>query len=152
MTTNEPTPRLNTDAYYLKLASVIAERSTCRRRKVGAVAVKDKFLLTTGYNGAPSGFEDCLKLGCLRNELKIPSGERTEICRAIHAEQNVIIQAALHGVSIKGSTIYCTNSPCVLCTKMLINAGISRFVYTERYNDDTFVDMFREAKIQVEKL
>jgi dCMP deaminase len=152
MTTAEPTPRLNTDAYYLKLASVIAERSTCRRHKVGAVAVKDKFLLTTGYNGAPTGFEDCLKLGCLRNELHIASGEHTEICRAIHAEQNVIIQAALHGVSIKGATVYCTHSPCVLCAKMFINAGIAKFVYTEKYDDDAFTDMFREAKIHVEKL
>jgi dCMP deaminase len=141
--------RIGTDEYYLKLASVIAERSTCKRHHVGAVAVRDKQLLVTGYNGAPTGFPDCLTLGCLRDELKILSGEHTEICRAIHAEQNVIIQAALHGVSIKGSTVYCTHSPCVLCTKMLINAQIARFVYTENYADTAFVDMFKEAKIEV---
>lgn len=141
--------RIGTDEYYLKLASVIAERSTCKRHHVGAVAVRDKQLLVTGYNGAPTGFQDCLTLGCLRDELKILSGEHTEICRAIHAEQNVIIQAALHGVSIKGSTVYCTHSPCVLCTKMLINAQIARFVYTENYADTAFVDMFKEAKIEV---
>jgi dCMP deaminase len=142
-------PRIGTDEYFLKLADVISERSTCKRHHVGAVAVRDKQLLVTGYNGAPTGFPDCLTLGCLRDELRIPSGERTEICRAIHAEQNVIIQAALHGVSIKGAIVYCTHSPCVLCTKMLINAQISKFVYMESYADSAFVDMFKEAKIEV---
>ena len=106
--------RLNTDEYFLKIASVVAERSTCQRHHVGAVAVRDKHILATGYNGAPSGTKDCLELGCLRNELKIPSGTRHEICRGIHAEQNVIIQAGLHGVSLEGSTIYCTHTPCRL--------------------------------------
>ncbi len=137
------------DEYFLKIASVVAERSTCRRHNVGAVAVKDKHMLTTGYNGAPSGMKDCLELGCLRDELNIPSGERHEICRAIHAEQNVIIQAALHGVSLEGSTIYCTHTPCVLCAKMLVNARIKRFVSFGHYNDAAFVDLFRETGIEV---
>jgi dCMP deaminase len=136
------------DTYCLKIASVVAERSTCRRHHVGAVAVKDKHILTTGYNGAPAGLPDCLELGCLRDELGIPSGQRHEICRAIHAEQNVIIQAALHGVSLEGSTIYCTHTPCVLCAKMLVNARIKRFVSFGRYADDSFVSLFKEAGIE----
>ncbi len=140
--------RPDTDEYFLKVAAVVAERSTCRRHHIGAVAVKDKHILATGYNGAPSGFKDCLELGCLRDELGIPSGERHEICRAIHAEQNVIIQAALHGVSLEGSTIYATHTPCVLCAKMLTNAKIKRFVSFGKYNDDTFIQLFKEAGIE----
>ena len=140
--------RPDTDQYFLKIATVVAERSTCRRHHVGAVAVRDKHILTTGYNGAASGIKDCLELGCLRDELNIPSGERHEICRGIHAEQNVIIQAALHGVSLEGSTIYCTHTPCVLCAKMLVNAKIKRFVSFGWYSDDTFIDLFREASIE----
>jgi len=142
--------RPDTDEYFLKIASVVAERSTCRRHHVGAVAVKDKHILATGYNGAPAGAKDCLEIGCLRDELGIPSGTRHEICRGIHAEQNVIIQASLHGVSMEGSTIYCTHSPCVLCAKMLVNAKINRLVSFGSYNDSTFVDLFREAGIEVE--
>jgi len=138
------------DEYCLKIASVVAERSTCRRHHMGAVAVKDKHILTTGYNGAPAGQKDCLELGCLRDELGIPSGERHEICRAIHAEQNVIIQAALHGVSLEGSTIYCTHTPCVLCAKMLVNAKIERFASFGKYSDDAFLELFRDAGIKVE--
>jgi dCMP deaminase len=141
--------RPNTDEYFLKIASVVAERSTCRRHHIGAVAVKDKHILATGYNGAPAGLQDCLELGCLRDELKIPSGERHEICRGIHAEQNVIIQATLHGVSLEGSTIYCTHTPCVLCAKMLVNAKIKRFISFGQYDDNSFVDLFREAGIAV---
>ena len=140
--------RPDIDEYFVKIASVVAERSTCRRHHVGAVAVKDKHILATGYNGAPSGLKDCLELGCLRDELGIPSGTRQEICRGIHAEQNVIIQASLHGVSLEGSSLYCTHSPCVLCAKMLVNAKIKRFVTFGSYNDDSFVDMFREAGIE----
>jgi dCMP deaminase len=143
---NRPTA----DEYFLKIASVVAERSTCRRHHVGAVAVKDKHILATGYNGAAAGSKDCLELGCLRDELGIPSGERHEICRGIHAEQNVIIQASLHGVSLEGSTIYCTHTPCVLCAKMLVNAKIKRFVTFGLYNDNTFVDLFKEAGIEIE--
>ena len=142
--------RPDTDEYFLKVAAVVAERSTCRRHHIGAVAVKDKHILATGYNGAPSGFKDCLELGCLRDELGIPSGERHEICRAIHAEQNVIIQAALHGVSLEGSTIYATHTPCVLCAKMLTNAKIKRFVSFGKYNDDTFIQLFKEAGIELD--
>ncbi len=142
--------RLGSDEYFLKIASVVAERATCRRHHVGAVAVRDKHILATGYNGAPAGLKDCLELGCLRDELGIPSGERHEICRGIHAEQNVIIQASLHGVSLEGSTIYCTHTPCVLCAKMLVNARIKQVVSFGKYNDDAFIDLFREAGIEVD--
>ncbi len=142
--------RPDSDQYFLKVASVVAERSTCRRHHVGAVAVKDKHILATGYNGAPSGQKDCLELGCLRNEMGIPSGERHEICRGIHAEQNVIIQAGLHGVSLEESTIYATHTPCVLCAKMLVNARIKRYVSFGKYNDNAFTDLFGDAGIEVD--
>ena len=142
--------RLSIDDYLLKIASVVAERSTCLRHHMGAIAVRDKHILTTGYNGAAAGLKDCLELGCLRDEQGIPSGERHEICRAIHAEQNVIIQAALHGVSLEGCTIYCTHTPCILCAKMLVNARIKRFVSFGEYNDDAFRELFREAGVEVE--
>ena len=142
--------RPDIDEYFLKIASVVAERSTCLRHHVGAVAVKDKHILATGYNGAAAGLKDCLELGCLRDEMNIASGTRHEICRAIHAEQNVIIQAALHGVSLEGATIYVTHSPCVLCAKMLINARIKRFVTFGSYADDSFRDLFQEAGIEFE--
>ena len=138
------------DEYFLKVASVVAERSTCRRHHIGAVAVKDKHILATGYNGAPAGLKDCLELGCLRDELDIPSGTRQEVCRGIHAEQNVIVQAGLHGVSLEGSTIYCTHTPCVLCAKMLVNAKIGRFVTFGQYDDNSFKELFREAGITVD--
>ena len=141
--------RPDIDEYFLKIASVVAERATCHRHHVGAVAVINKHILATGYNGSPAGLKDCLELGCLRDELKIPSGTRHEICRGIHAEQNVIIQASLHGVSIDGATIYVTHSPCVLCAKMLVNAKIRRFVSFGRYDDDSFIDLFREAGIEI---
>ena len=142
--------RPDIDEYFLKIASVVAERSTCRRHHVGAVAVGDKHILATGYNGAPSGAKDCLELGCLRDEQNIPSGTRQEICQGIHAEQNVIIQAALHGVSLEGSTIYATHTPCILCAKMLVNAKIKRYVSFGRYNDRAFIDLFQEAGIRVD--
>jgi dCMP deaminase len=142
--------RPDLDEYFLKIASVVAERSTCRRHHMGAVAVKDKHILTTGYNGAPSGGKDCLELGCLRDEMNIESGTRQETCRAIHAEQNVIIQAGLHGVSLEGSTVYCTHTPCILCAKMLVNAKIARFVSFASYSDDSFIELFREAGIEVD--
>jgi dCMP deaminase len=142
--------RPDIDEYFLKIAAVGAERSTCLRHHVGAVAVKNKHILSTGYNGAAAGCKDCLELGCLRNELNIPSGERHEICRAIHAEQNAIIQAALHGVSLEGCTIYCTPTPCLLCAKMLANAKIKRFVSFGKYNDNSFIDLFKESGIEVD--
>jgi dCMP deaminase len=142
--------RIGLDEYFLKIASVVAERATCHRHHMGAIAVRDKHILTTGYNGAPAGAKDCLELGCLRDELKIPSGTRQEICRAIHAEQNVIIQAGLHGVSLESATVYCTHTPCVLCAKMLVNARIARFVTFGKYADDRFIEIFGEAGIGVE--
>ncbi len=142
--------RPDSDEYFLKVASVVAERSTCRRHHVGAVAVKDNHILATGYNGAPSGFPDCLELGCLRDEMNIPSGTRQEICRGIHAEQNVIIQATLHGVSLEGSTIYATHTPCNQCAKMLVNAKIRRYFSFGKYDDDAFIDLFQGAGIEVD--
>jgi dCMP deaminase len=144
--------RPDIDEYFLKIASVVAERSTCRRHHMGAIAVRDKHILATGYNGAPAGGKDCLELGCLRDELGIESGTRQEICRAIHAEQNVIIQAGLHGVSLEGATVYCTHTPCVLCAKIMVNARIARSVSFGKYNDDTFIELFREAGIKVDIL
>ena len=142
--------RPDSDEYFLKIASVVAERSTCRRHHVGAVAVRNKHILATGYNGAPSGLKDCLELGCLRDEQGIPSGERQELCRGIHAEQNVIIQASLHGVTLEGSTIYATHTPCILCAKMLVNAKIKRYISFVRYSDDAFINLFREAGIELD--
>lgn len=144
--------RIDIDEYFLKIASVVAERSTCRRHHMGAIAVRDKHILSTGYSGAPSGAKDCLELGCLRDELNIPSGTRTEICRAIHAEQNAIIQAALHGVSLEGAIMYCTHTPCVLCAKMMVNARIARSVSFGKYIDDEFIKLFEEAGIEVDIL
>jgi len=142
--------RPDSDEYFLKIASVVAERATCRRHHVGAVAVREKHILATGYNGAASGLKDCLELGCLRDDMNVPSGTRHEVCRGIHAEQNVIIQAALHGVSLEGATIYVTHTPCVLCAKMLVNAKIKRFVTFGTYADDSFRDLFKEANIEFE--
>lgn len=123
------------DEYFIKIAALVSERSTCLRHHVGAIIVKDRRILTTGYNGAPAGTKDCLELGCLRNQLNIPSGERHEICRAIHAEQNAIIQAAKHGEDVSGATIYCTHTPCIICAKMMINAGIKKIVTYGNYPD-----------------
>ena len=142
--------RPDSDEYFLKIALVAAERATCRRHHVGAVAVRDKHILATGYNGAPSGLKDCLELGCLRDEIGIPSGTRQEICRGIHAEQNVIVQATLHGVSLEDSTIYATHTPCVLCAKILVNTRIKRYVSFGKYDDNSFIDMFKEANIEIE--
>lgn len=142
--------RPDVDSYFLKAAAVVAERSTCLRHHVGAVAVANKHILATGYNGAPAGSADCLELGCLRDENNIPSGTRHEICRAVHAEQNVIVQAALHGACLEGSTVYCTHTPCVLCAKMLVNARIKRFVSYGKYNDDTFLELFRQAGVEID--
>jgi dCMP deaminase len=131
----------------MDIAFLVAKRSTCRRRRVGAIAVADKRILATGYNGAPSGLDHCLDIGCLREELGIASGERHELCRGLHAEQNVIIQAAYHGVSIKGATLYCTNLPCSICSKMLINAGIVHIVYQDGYADSMTEEMLQAAGV-----
>lgn len=135
--------------YFMDIASLVAKRSTCRRRQVGAIAVRDKRILATGYNGAPTGLPHCLDMGCLREELKIPSGERHELCRGLHAEQNVIIQAAYHGVSIKEAAIYCTNLPCSICSKMLINAGIRDIMYQDGYADDMTEEMLSVAGVEL---
>ncbi|MBW2565759.1 MAG: cytidine/deoxycytidylate deaminase family protein [Deltaproteobacteria bacterium] len=135
--------------YFMDIALLVARRSTCRRRRVGAITVRDKRILATGYNGAPSGLPHCLDIGCLREEMEIPSGERHELCRGLHAEQNVIIQAAYHGVSIKGATLYCTNLPCSICSKMLINAGISDIIYQEGYADSMTEEMLSAAGVKI---
>ena len=133
------------DSYFIEIAQVVASRSTCLRRQVGAVMVKDRRLLTTGYNGSPTGLAHCRELGCLREKLQVPSGERHELCRGLHAEQNAIIQAAIYGVSIKGATLYCTHFPCSLCAKMLINAGICRLVVAADYPDSLARQLLEEA-------
>jgi dCMP deaminase len=137
------------EEYFMEITRLVAKRATCLRRQVGAVLVMDKRLLATGYNGAPSGLAHCLEVGCLREKNNIPSGERHELCRGIHAEQNAIIQAAFHGVRIQGATLYCTNLPCVICTKMLINAGIQEIIYESGYGDDLTREMLLEARIPV---
>lgn len=144
--------RPSLDEYFLGIVLAVSRRSTCLRHQVGALAVRDKRILTTGYNGAPSNTKDCLELGCLRDEMNIPSGERHEICRAIHAEQNVVIQAALHGVNLEGCTIYCTYSPCILCAKMLVNARISRHIYCLDYPDSSFKNLYKEVGITFQKI
>jgi dCMP deaminase len=136
------------DEYFMKIAHLVAERSTCIRRRVGAIIVKDKRIISTGYNGAPRGLRHCLDAGCLREKLGIPSGERQELCRGAHAEQNAIIQAASYGLSIEGSTMYCTTAPCSTCAKMIINAGIRRLVLGERYPDALGETLIEEAGIE----
>jgi len=147
------TKRPGWDEYFAAITRQVATRSTCLRRKVGAIIVKDKRILTTGYNGAPMGVKSCLERGsCLREELGIPSGQRHEICRGLHAEQNAIIQAAYHGVQIKDSSIYVTNQPCVLCAKMIINSGIRKIYYLEEYPDALAIELLKEAKVELVKL
>ncbi len=150
MTDNTDRPTWTT--YFMDITELVAKRSTCTRRSVGAVLVKDKQVLATGYNGAPSGIAHCADTGCLREQMNIPSGERHELCRGVHAEQNAIVQAALYGVSIKASTLFCTNLPCSICTKMLINAGIKKIYYKSGYADTISEGMMNEAKIEVIKL
>ena len=140
------------DPYFMEIARVVRKRSTCLRRHVGAVIVKDRRILATGYNGAPSGIAHCIQTGCLRAQMNVPSGERHELCRGIHAEQNAIVQAAYLGVSISGSTLYCTNQPCILCAKMIINAGINRIVIEAGYPDEAAARMLSEAGITVEQI
>jgi dCMP deaminase len=137
------------DEYFMGIAKLVAERSTCLRRSVGALIVKNRRILTTGYNGTPSGISHCEDEGCLRDRMKVPSGERHELCRGLHAEQNAIIQAALYGVDIHGGTLYCTNQPCSICAKMLINAGIKEIVMESGYPDEMARRFFKEAGIAV---
>jgi len=140
------------DEYFLEMAKLVSKRSTCLRRQVGAVIVKDKRILATGYNGAPSGLEHCLDIGCLREKLNVPSGQRHELCRALHAEQNAIIQAAVHGTPLKGSILYLTNQPCIICAKMIINAGITEIIIAGDYPDEMAKDFLKQAGIEVRKL
>ncbi|MFA6666110.1 MAG: cytidine/deoxycytidylate deaminase family protein [Armatimonadota bacterium] len=140
------------DHYFMQIAEVVAKRSTCMRRHIGAVIVKDRRILTTGYNGAPSGLAHCLETGCLRDKQGIPSGTRHELCRALHSEMNAIIQAAQYGVSTRDSTLYCTHQPCSVCTRMIINAGITRVVYTGDYPDPFAMELFRESQIELIRL
>ncbi len=139
------------DEYFMSIARIVATRSTCLRRKVGAVIVRDKHIISTGYNGNVSGLPHCLDVGCLRDELNIPSGTQHETCRSIHGEQNAIIQAALHGVSTKDSTIYVTHQPCIICAKILVNGGIKRVVYGDEYPDEITLEFFESAGIKTEK-
>ncbi len=143
--------RPNWDEYFLEIAKLVSKRSTCLRRKVGAVLVKDKRILATGYNGAPSGIKHCEEVGCLREKLKVPSGQRHELCRGLHAEQNVLLQAALHGVSTRGATLYITDSPCIICAKMLINAGVKKVVFLGEYPDKMALEFLKEAKIEIKR-
>lgn len=136
----------------MDITRLVAKRSTCLRRSVGAVVVKDKRILSTGYNGAPMGTRHCLDIGCLREKMGIPSGERHELCRGIHAEQNAIIQAAYHGASIKDGILFCTNLPCIICSKMIINAGIKTIFYEAGYADDLSKDMLTEANVDLIRL
>lgn len=133
----------------MEIACLVARRSTCLRRQVGAVMVKGKNILATGYNGTPSGITHCEQAGCLRQQLNVPSGERHELCRGLHAEQNAIIQAAKHGINIADATLYCTNSPCIICSKMLINAGVQRIIYKEGYPDLLSMEMLAESGVEV---
>ena len=143
-------PRPSWDEYFLRIALDASSRSTCLRRHVGAVLVRDKRILATGYNGAPRGVTHCLEIGCLREKLKVPSGQRHELCRGVHAEMNTFLQAALHGVAVAGASLYCTSTPCSLCAKMLINAGIQRIVAVGDYPDDLAKEMLAEAGVRME--
>lgn len=145
-------PRPSWETYFMDITSLVARRSTCLRRAVGAIIVKDRRILSTGYNGAPSHVRHCAEAGCLREQMAVPSGERHELCRGIHAEQNAIIQAAYHGASIKGGDLYCTNQPCSICAKMIINAGIARIVYQSGYADPLAMAMLDEAKVELIQL
>ncbi len=145
----EPMERPDNDTYFMRMAELVATRSTCLRRKVGAVVVKEKRVLTTGYNGAPRGLRHCEEVGCVRLTNNVESGTRHELCRGVHAEQNAVIQAAYFGVSIKDASIYTTNFPCVLCTKILLNAGISEIIYKDEYEDELSKSILQETDVLI---
>ncbi|MDZ7665833.1 MAG: cytidine/deoxycytidylate deaminase family protein [Desulfotignum sp.] len=138
--------------YFMGIADLVAGRATCIRRKVGAVLVKDRRILCSGYNGAPAGLPHCKETGCLRRQLNVPSGVKHELCRGVHAEQNVIIQAAYHGVAVAGASLYCTNQPCSICAKMLINAGIQEIYFRDGYDDPLAMDMFDRAGVTLTRI
>lgn len=144
--------RINNDEYFMEIAEVVKKRSTCNRRQVGAVLVKNNRIISTGYNGAPSRTEHCLGKKCLRDELNIPSGQRHEVCRGAHSEQNAIAQAAKNGVNTNDSVLYITHSPCSLCAKILINAGVKEIIYKNNYPDDLANKLLEEAKIKIKKI
>ncbi len=149
---SEKDERPSWDEYFMDITLLVAKRTTCLRRAVGAVIVKDKRILSTGYNGTPTGIAHCAETGCLREKLKVPSGERHELCRGVHAEQNAIIQAAFYGVSIEGASLYCTTFPCSICAKMIINSGIKEIYYKFGYSDPMSEEMFKEADISLVNL
>lgn len=138
------------DEYFLQLADLVASRSTCIRRHVGAVLVKDERIIATGYNGAPRGIKHCMEVGCLRETLGIPSGQRYELCRGVHAEQNAIINAAYYGVSTRDTVLYCTNQPCIICARIIANAGIRRVVHRGNFQDSLALELLEEAGIKME--
>lgn len=144
--------RLDWSGYFFEFANLASKRSTCLRRKVGAVIVKDKMVIATGYNGPPRGVKHCSETGCIRQQTKTPSGQRHELCRGLHAEQNAIIQASRCGVNINGAELYCSTKPCSICTKMIINAGINRVYYIEDYNDDLAEALAKESKLEFIKV
>lgn len=136
------------DEYFMAIANLAGTRSTCRRRQVGAVLVRDRHIIATGYNGAPEGLPHCLEVGCLREDLQVPSGQRHEMCIGVHAEQNLLIQAALAGSSPEGATLYCTHQPCIICAKMLINARIKRVVFQGDYPDALSRRLLSQAGVE----
>lgn len=144
--------RINIDNYFMEIAITVAKRSTCIRKNVGAIIVKENHILTTGFNGAPRGLKHCIDIGCMREKENIHSGTRHEKCRGVHAEQNAIIQAALYGIQIEKTTIYCTHQPCILCSKMIINAGIKKIIYFNSYPDEDSIKILKEANIQLIKI
>ncbi len=137
------------EEYFLQLADLVASRSTCLRRQVGAVLVRNERIIATGYNGAPRGLEHCLDIGCLRDAMQIPSGQRYELCRGVHAEQNAIINAANYGVSTQDTVLYCTNQPCIICARMIINAGIKKVVHRGNFDDPLAEQFLQEAGIEI---
>lgn len=143
--------RPSNDEYFMSMAYLVSSRSTCIRRKVGAIIVKDKHILSTGYNGSPKGTRHCEELGCIREQLKIPSGTRHELCRGVHAEQNAVAQAAYFGVSVNGGTVYCTTFPCSMCAKILINSGITEIVYDNGYMDELSKELLAETDIKIRR-
>lgn len=150
--TSDSSKRPSWNQYFMGITDLVASRATCTRRKVGAVLVKEKRILSSGYNGAPSNVPHCIETGCLREKLNVPSGEKHELCRGVHAEQNVIIQAAFHGIQVRGAVLYCTNQPCSICAKMIINAGIKKVYYKDGYDDPLTLEMFGQAKVELVQL
>ncbi|MCP3942259.1 MAG: cytidine deaminase [Desulfobacteraceae bacterium] len=150
--TQDASTRPSWHEYFMGITDLVASRATCTRRKVGAVLVKEKRILCSGYNGAPAGVSHCSQTGCLREKLNVPSGEKHELCRGVHAEQNAIIQAAYHGICVNGSVLYCTNQPCSICAKMIINAGIKAVYFKDGYDDPLSLEMFDQAKVDLVSL